>query len=52
MYGKGRLMKYSGIDVIVPEKTEEYLTYLYDDYMKLPPKEERIINEFYYIKEL
>jgi len=42
LFGEGRLVKFEGIDVLVPAKVEEYLTILYGDYMQLPPEEKRV----------
>lgn len=45
-FGKGVEGEFEGIKVILPEKTHEYLTSLYGDYMKLPPEEERVGHHY------
>lgn len=50
-YGKGLYKKYEGLQIRVPELYHEYLQHFYGDYMKFPPEEERITNEFYYISK-
>ena len=45
--GQGKKAVFEGIDVIVPEKYDEYLTRLYGDYMTPPPPEKRIAHHFY-----
>ena len=34
--------KFEGIDILVPNKYDEYLRSIYGDYMKLPPEEKRV----------
>lgn len=41
MFGEGKPYMFEGIQTICPSKTEEYLTYVYGDYLLLPPEEER-----------
>lgn len=50
-YGKGVLKNYDGLQIRVPELYHEYLQHFYDDYMEFPPVEERVTDEYYYIKE-
>lgn len=47
-YGKPKLVKFEDRYFFIPENPEKYLTKLYGDYMKLPPKEEqeRLLNYF------
>ena len=52
VYGKGLKVKYSEFDFYIPEKYEVYLKHYYADFMKLPPKKEREVKQFYEIKEL
>ena len=40
-FGKGKIGEFNGREVVLPEKTEEYLTQLYGDYMTPPPIEKR-----------
>ena len=40
-YGFGKLYQFEDIELRGLEMAEEYLTYTYGDYMKLPPKDER-----------
>lgn len=42
IFGNGIQGEFEGNKVILPEKTHEYLTLLYGDYMILPPLEKRI----------
>lgn len=41
IYGHGKKYLFEGVSVIGPEKYDRYLKTLYNDYMKLPPPEER-----------
>ncbi len=43
-YGKPTPYKFEGLTVYGPEKYEEYLTQLYNDWRRLPPEEERHSN--------
>ncbi len=49
-FGKPKLMEFSGRQYYVPEKTEQYLSQLFGDYMKLPSEEKRReqIDSVYY----
>ncbi len=40
-FGNGSKGVFEGVEVTLPEKYELYLTRLYDDYMQLPPEEQR-----------
>lgn len=40
-FGKGTHATFEGIDVIIPEDYDSYLTYLYGDYMKPPIKKKQ-----------
>lgn len=42
LYGNGTKAKFEGLDVIVPEHYDKYLTHVYGDYMKLPPVEKQV----------
>ena len=44
---KGR---FCGYTVNIPKKYDRYLTYLYGDYMKIPPKEKREIHVAYRVR--
>lgn len=44
IYGKPQLVDFEGRQYYAPQKLEEYLTRIYKDYMKLPPKEEQKAN--------
>lgn len=46
IFGKGIIAEFEGIEIIVPEKTSEYLTRLYGDYMTPPPPEKRIAHHY------
>ena len=41
IFGKGKYVEFSGMNLKAPNNPEEYLTRLYGDYMKLPPVSER-----------
>ena len=42
MFGKGSQVSFEGTKYNAPEKVHEYLTHMYGDYMKLPPKEKQV----------
>lgn len=44
-FGEPKLLKFEDIEIYVPEQTDFYLKRLYNDYMKLPPEDERMIHE-------
>lgn len=44
--GKGCMVKFEGIDVIAPEKLDEFLTYKFGEYMKIPPKEQQVAHHY------
>ena len=41
-FGNGVLHKFDGIEVVLPEKTDAYLTHIYGDYMTPPPIEKQV----------
>lgn len=41
IYGKGKEIQFENFTTVVPEKTHEYLTEYYGDYMQLPKESER-----------
>lgn len=41
-FGEGTKMKFEDLEVVIPEKYDEYLTRLYGDYMILPKEENRV----------
>lgn len=45
-FGNGTEGEFEGLEVNLPEKTHEYLTSLYGDYMKLPPVEKRVGHHY------
>lgn len=49
-FGKPKLVEFSGRQYYVPEKTDEYLTQLFGDYMRLPSEEQQIkqMDSVYY----
>ena len=42
-------VKFERLNVLIPEGFDEYLTLIYGDYMKLPPKEKQVNHGFEYI---
>ena len=46
-FGNGTKGTFEGMEVILPEKYDEYLTKLYGDYMTLPPPEKRVGHHYY-----
>lgn len=40
-FGGNRTQEFCGMEFTVPDRVEDYLTRLYDDYMQLPPIEQR-----------
>lgn len=47
VFGKGTIGIFEGLEVVLPEKYDEYLTQTYGDYMTLPPTEQQIGHHFY-----
>ena len=45
-YGEGKLMPFENLSVRVPAHPEKWLTQVYGDYMKLPPKEKQITHHY------
>lgn len=52
IYGKGVFYDYAGIKAKIPQQYEEYLKNYYSDYMQLPPKKERFIEDYYIINRI
>lgn len=52
VYGKGILIEYSDIKVMIPTMYESYLKHFYGDYMKLPSEEEQVVGDFFNIGEI
>lgn len=46
VFGNGIKGVFEGIEVILPEKYDEYLTRMYGNYMELPPVDKRIAHHF------
>ncbi len=46
VFGDGVFAKFENMDVIIPEKWDEYLTRLYGEYMVFPPEEKRISHHY------
>lgn len=51
-YGVPKLYCFEGASFYGPEKTEEFLTHYYGDYMKLPPKENQVCKHDYFYVDL
>ena len=49
--GKERTGTFEGMTVMIPEKSEEHLTYLFGDYMKLPPENERYTHKIEFVED-
>ncbi len=45
-YGKGIDMEFENLTVKVPNHYDKWLTQVYGDYMKLPPKEKQVSNHY------
>ena len=45
-YGKGVTGYFEGMEVRLPEKTHEYLTHKYNNYMQLPPPEKQVAHHY------
>ena len=45
-FGNGSKRLFEGIEVILPENYDKYLTSLYGDYMQLPPEEKRVSHHY------
>lgn len=52
VFGQGQKIMFEGIEVIIPENYNEYLTRLYGDYMTPPPPEKRIGHHYYEIADM
>ena len=51
-YGQGRMVKFEGLDVRVPEKYDEYLTQKYGDWRADLPEEQKVGHHYYEIMDL
>ena len=51
-YGNGAVLKFEGIDVVVPEKYDEYLTGKYGDWRADLPEDEKVGHHYYTIMDL
>ena len=51
-YGQGTLVKFEGLEVIVPEKYDEYLTAYYGDWRAELPLEKQVGHHYYEILDL
>ncbi len=45
-FGEGVTGEFEGIEVMLPEKIDQYLTNVYGDYMTLPPEEKRVGHHY------
>lgn len=50
IFGSGAKARFEGMDVIVPERYDEFLAQLYGDYMSYPQPERRVSH--HYVKEV
>lgn len=51
-FGNGCVKRFEGLDVVIPERYDLYLSNLYGDYMKLPPLEKRVPHHYCEIIDL
>lgn len=51
-YGKGKTLKFEGVDVCAPEKYKSWLHRVYGNYMELPPIEKRVTHHYTEIIDL
>lgn len=51
-YGEGCILIFEGIAVRAPQEYDKWLTQVYGDYMKLPPKEKRISHHNSYVIDM
>lgn len=51
IYGKGMAWKYSGVDIKIPEKYNDYLEHYYGDYMIPPRSEQRKTKNHYQLTQ-
>ena len=52
VFGVPKLYDFEGLKVYGPEDADKYLTSLYGDYMKLPPKEKQITHHDFLLLDL
>jgi lipopolysaccharide cholinephosphotransferase len=48
-YGSGSKIKYSDIEITIPERWDAYLQHFYGDYMQPPPEDAKNLNSFFEI---
>lgn len=46
LFGQGSVWSFEGIEVLLPENADGYLSHMYGDYMKLPPEEKRVPHHY------
>lgn len=51
LWGGKRKGMFEGMSVSIPEYSEEHLTYIFGDYMKLPPEEERVTHAIRFVEK-
>lgn len=49
IFGKPSLQSFEGINILCPEKSEEYLERQYGEWKKLPPEDKRMSHHDYYL---
>lgn len=42
---------FEGLKVSIPENTEEHLSYIFGDYMTLPPENERVTHSIQFVED-
>ena len=47
LYGEGKKVLFEGVEVVIPEKYDEYLTRRFGNYMALPPEDKRYGHHFH-----
>ena len=52
VFGTGKKILFEDIEVVIPEKYDEYLTRLYGDYMTPPPPEKQVGHHYYEVADM
>jgi len=52
VFGSGTIATFENMQVVIPEKYDDYLSRLYGDYMTLPPVEKRIGHHYFDVADM